>query len=339
MKALVWTAPHKMEWKEVPDVERPVEGWVRGVSVAVGICGSEVSAYLGHNELRRPPLVMGHEFSMRLMEDVPERGLNEGDLITVNPLVTCGQCRACRAGQRQLCRQRRIIGIDFPGSFGEQLWVPASQCYKVTDEVYGSLVEPLACAVRAGSQAGVQLGDAVMVIGAGIIGLMSAWVARERGASRVIVTDTNETRLVQAADWGATDTVNAKSRDVDEWVAETFPEGVDAVIDAVGFESTRQTSLRVVRRGGRVVWIGLHENASQVPGNQVVRDEIEVVGSFCYTDEEFSRAVALVNAGSLPADGRWLDVREMAQGPDAFREQAEGPAPFAKIVLTHGRLR
>ncbi|MCY0898658.1 MAG: zinc-binding dehydrogenase [Firmicutes bacterium] len=333
MKALVWTAAHEMSWMEVAQPRVPQSGWIRVVSLATGICGSEISAYLGHNELRTPPLVMGHEFSARMVEDVPEKNLYAGDIVTVNPLVTCGQCRACLAGQRQRCLQRQIIGIDFPGSMGEEFWVPADQCFKVDDPIAGALVEPLACAVRAVNQAQTVVGDVVIVIGAGIIGLMSAWVARAQGARWIVVTDTNTQRLRQAEVWGATDVLDARTPDLATEIRRMLPDGADAVIDAVGFESTRVMSLETVRRGGRVVWIGLHENLTTLPANQCVRDETEIVGSFCYTDEEFRRAVALVNQGFLPPFGQWLDVRPMRDGAAAFQEQAEGPAPFAKIVL------
>jgi threonine dehydrogenase-like Zn-dependent dehydrogenase len=189
--------------------------------------------------------------------------------------------------------------------------------------------------LRATNLANIQVADTVLVIGAGIMGLMAGWMARSRGASRVIVVDTNEVRLQQASHWRATDSVNALEEDVSRWVAQRFRDGVDAVIDAVGFEQTRLTSVNVVRRGGRVVWLGLHENATRVPANQWVRNETMVLGSFCYTDDEFGRAVDLVNADKLPQAGAWLDVRTIEEGDAAFCEQAEGPAPFAKIVLRH----
>ncbi|MDA8206857.1 MAG: FAD-dependent oxidoreductase [Thermaerobacter sp.] len=335
MKALIWSDINEMQWADA--AEPPMhEGWITVESLMVGVCGSEVSAFLGHNELRRPPLVMGHEFVARIVADVPTYHLMKGDLVTVNPLITCGQCRACVSGHRQRCPSRRIIGIDFPGAFGTRVAVPARQCYPVNDPVHGALTEPLACAVRAVNQAQVELGDAVLVLGAGIIGLMSAWVAKTRGAGRVMVVDPNAARLQHGQSWGATDVIDAGTENVSEAVRDRVPDGVDRVIDAVGFESTRATGLDTVRRGGRVVWIGLHENRSTLPGNQMVRDETEVVGSFCYTDEEFRQAVLLVNAGFVDRPGSWLDVRPIEAGHQAFLEQAQGPAPFAKIILQLG---
>ncbi|NMP21368.1 alcohol dehydrogenase catalytic domain-containing protein [Sulfobacillus sp. DSM 109850] len=299
----------------------------------VGICGSEVSAYLGHNELRVPPLVMGHEFSGRIEEDIPHRKLRAGDLVTVNPLVTCGICDDCRSGQRQYCSQRRLIGVDYPGAFASRLAVPPSQCYRVSDPVLGSLVEPLACAIRAGNQARITPNDAVLVIGAGIVGLLSAWVAHRRGARRVILADTNASRLRHGPSFGVDTVVDAANSDVGGAVHKLEPRGVDRVIDAVGFSATRNAAIKALRRGGRAVFLGLHENDSVLPGNGIVRDEFEIVGSFCYSDIEFQEAVEWMNGGALKPSAAWLDVRPASQGDAAFREQADGPAPFPKIVL------
>lgn len=306
---------------------RPHPGWVVLRVAAVGICGSELGGYLGHNELRKPPLVMGHEFS-GIVEEVGEgvEGVEPGRLVTANPLVSCGSCRHCRSGNRQLCARRKIIGIDYPGAFAEWVAVPASAVYPVPDPVLGALVEPFACALRAVRLAEVEVGDEALVIGAGIIGLMTAKALGLAGARRVIVADPNSRRREAARAWGASD------------LAETVLTGVsdlDVVVDAVGFGATRRDALGVLRRGGRLVWIGLHENETTLPGNGMVRDEVTVRGSFCYRDEEFARAVALITEGSaLPTGREWLDVRPLASGDEAFREQAEGPAPFAKIVLT-----
>lgn len=337
MHALWWTGVREMEWSQATE-PTPLDGAALVQSMAAGICGSEVSAYLGHNELRTPPLIMGHEFSARLQQDIPERGLSEGDLVTANPLVTCGKCPDCQAGERQLCHLRKIIGVDFPGAFGSVLAVPRAQCYPVYDSVAGTLVEPLACAVRATNQARVELGDSVVVIGAGLIGLMSAYVARLQGARRILLIETNPERLRHGSLWGADDLILATedSGSVVDQVRSIVARGADRVIDAVGYSATRSSAIAMVRRGGRVVFLGLHERATTLNGNAMVRDEIEVAGSFCYSDQEFATAVSLVNDRELDLAGGWLDVRPASKGSEAFAEQAGGSAPFAKIVLQLG---
>jgi threonine dehydrogenase-like Zn-dependent dehydrogenase len=331
MRALVWEAPEVMRIREV--AEPAVQpGWVRIRVGSVGICGSEVGAYLGHNELRVPPLVMGHEWA-GVVDAVgsPEDGAWVGRTVTVNPFLSCGHCRACLRGERQLCAERRIIGIDLPGAFGEWVAAPVANLLPVSDPVAGALVEPLACAVRAVRLGAVEPGDRVLVYGAGIIGLMCAWMARQVGALGVLVTDPNARRLGEARRWGATDTASKLTlEDIRRWA----PDGADVVLDGVGLGVTRRQGIEAARRGGRVVLVGLHEPDATVPGNRMVRDEIVVRGSFSYTDEDFRVARDFVEQGILPERGPWLDIRPVEAGDAAFREQAAGDGPYAKILLT-----
>lgn len=334
MKALVWKGPSLMEIEESPQPSlRP--GWVLIKVEDSGICGSEIGAFLGHNELRKPPLIMGHEFSgvvVELGSGVGEEWKDQ--LVTVNPLLSCGQCRMCRLGQRQLCASRKIIGIDYPGSYANYVTVPATACHRIKNPVLGALVEPLACAVRATSLSGVEIGDSVMVVGAGTIGLMAVRLLRERGVGRCIVVDTNAARLRWASNWGATATLNPKIDDVAVSIAtSTSGEGVDSVIDAVGLGATRAQSVACARRGGRVVLIGLHENTTNLPGNEIVRFEKQVVGSFSYSDEDFRRAVLLAEDGFVETSSGWLDIRSLDAGQSSFEEQASGSAQHSKVLL------
>jgi threonine dehydrogenase-like Zn-dependent dehydrogenase len=338
MRSLVWTGPSVMEVKESPKPAlRP--GWVLLAVEDSGICGSELGAFLGHNELRRPPLVMGHEFSGTVVElgpDVPKEW--DEQLVTVNPFLSCGECRQCRMGQRQLCYSRKIIGIDFPGSYAEYVAVPSANLYRVADSVMGALVEPLACGVRAANLTGAEVGDSVVVIGAGTIGLMALRVLKAKGVGRCIVVDTNPVRLRWASAWGATSVLNPKTDDVGSSLkAATSGEGVDSVVDAVGSAETRSQAVASVRRGGKAVFIGLHENVSSLPGNDIVRSEKQVIGSFSYSDEDFRRAVALANGGFLDASGGWLDVRDLGAGQASFLEQTTALAPYSKIILRSRR--
>jgi 2-desacetyl-2-hydroxyethyl bacteriochlorophyllide A dehydrogenase len=333
IKALVWEAPKEMRIRELP---KPVaqQGWAVLDVKRVGICGSDIAGFLGKNDLRKPPLVMGHELSGVIVEI--GSGVEKdwmGKLVTVNPLVSCGHCRFCRTGRQNLCLKRKIIGISYPGAFAESMAVPVSACYPVTNMLTGTLIEPLACAVRATSLSRVGAGDNVLVFGAGTLGLMIAKLLRAKGASQCLVVDTNSQRLARAKEWGCTRAVNPSEEDVRVAVEQIAPDGMDCVIDAVGHQQTRNSSVSSACRGGRVVFIGLHENMTSLPGNEIVRNETEIVGSFAYSDDDFLRARTLVEGGFVGTVGGWLDVRSIELGQAAFLEQAVGLAPYSKIVL------
>jgi len=318
------------------DAPKPAvkQGWAVLEVEAAGVCGSEIASFLGKNELRKPPLVMGHEFSGVVVEtgDGVSRDWM-GKHVVVNPLVTCGTCRHCLTGDRQLCLDRKIIGVTFPGGFAEQAAVPVSSCMPVTDLLRAALIEPLACGVRAVSHTEAQLGDSTLVFGAGMIGLSIIKLLRARGVSQCIAVDTVRSRLKWARLWGATDTLDASTGDVVEAAKHLASGGFDCVVDAVGHSQTRTQALAMVRRGGKVVFVGLHSDETNLHGNAIVRDESEILGSFAYSDDDFRRAVTLTEGGLIDMSGGWLDVRPLAAGQEAFVEQAKGPAPFSKILL------
>lgn len=336
MKALVWHGPRQMTVEEVA-TPRPGQGEVLLRPLAVGICGSELSGYLGENSLRVPPLVMGHEFTGVVEEVGPDAaGLAPGDTVTVNPLIACWQCALCRQGLSNVCLHRRIVGIHCPGAFAERVLVPAASCYRLppgVDPIRGSLTEPLACAVRAVRLAGVGLASSVLVIGAGPIGLLCMLTARQAGATRILVADINPRRLEVAREWRA-QVVNPREVDLLDAVREVCgPLGPDTVIDAVGLPVTRNQAVRAVRPGGQVVFLGLHVDEAPLPGNHISRQEVTIRGSFSYTDHDFRSALDLLAAGVLPPDLSWIDVRGLEQGPASFAELVDNPQAVTKVVL------
>lgn len=110
-------------------------------------------------------------------------------------------------------------------------------------------------------------------------------------------------------------------------------DGIDKVIDAVGMPQTRHDAISLVNPGGRVVFIGLHQDETIIPGNHLVRQEVEITGSFCYTNNDFQHVLHLLEDGRIVPDASWLDIRPLEEGKQAFDEQIDGPATFPKILL------
>ncbi len=337
MRAAVWVGPREITMEEVPVPTVEAGEVLLQVSV-VGICGSELSGYLGHNSLRVPPLVMGHEFSATVVDRAADVTAFEiGDRVTANPMIPDRECVMCRSGFENLCLHRTLIGAHRPGAFAEYVAVPARACFHLPDaidDITGSLVEPAACALRAVELAQVRPGEAVAILGAGPIGLLSLRVARAAGASQVIISDLAEQRLEIAKEWGATHAVSPAETDVAELSRElTDGLGCDAVIDAVGLPVTRQAAVRAVRPGGRVIFIGLHEDDTTIPGNLIVRSEIEIKGAFCYTPANFAASIRLLADGFLPANDSWVEQRTLEDADRSFAQLIDAPSSAIKIVL------
>lgn len=341
MQALVWLGPRDMVQRDEP-MPKPAEGEVLISVGAVGICGSELSGFLGHNSLRVPPLIMGHECAGQVVQ-VTGGTFATGDAATVgarvtfNPLVVCGTCDRCLSGKSNLCRRRQLVGAHRPGAFAQYVAVPARQCYPLPESlslVAGSLAEPLACSVRAVALSGVKPQERLLILGAGPIGLCAFAAAHAQGVEQIIISDVAPQRLEMARHWGARDVVNAREQDVVAFAQERYPGGVDCVIDAVGATPVRTQAIRAVVPGGRVVLIGLHDEESVLPANYVIRQEITVTGTFAYTDNDFAQAVDLLNRGVVRPSVDWLEERPLGDGPAAFTELVDGKAKAAKIVLT-----
>ncbi len=185
METLVWLGPRQMEIQPTPiPILHP--GEVLIAVKAAGICGSELSGYLGQNSLRKPPLIMGHEAAGRIIQAnqatyADGTTAHADERVTFNPLIVCGTCDRCLAGHTNLCRKRQLVGVNLPGAFAQYVAVPAKQCFILPDtlsETTASLTEPLACSVRAVKLAQAQAGQSLLIIGAGPIGLFCLLAAR-----------------------------------------------------------------------------------------------------------------------------------------------------------------
>lgn len=339
MKALVYEGPRQLNIRDVPVPEVGPDEVLIKVAYS-GICGSELSGYLGQNSLRKPPLVMGHEFSGEIVELGSQvgrlkAGLAAGQRVTANPLIYCGSCRACLAGRHNLCRQRQLLGAHRPGSYAEMIKVPAQQVYPVPDHLsleHAVLTEPVGCAVRAVKLADVTALDTLLITGLGPIGLLVLQVARTFGVTKIVATDTDPHRRAIGEQFGVR-VLNPLAENVVEVVrAETDGLGADAAIDAVGLTITRQQCIEAVRPGGSLILVGLHDEESQIQSNLVIRKEVKLLGSFAYTPLDFEDAFAWLAAGQVKIDP-WLLKAPLAAGRECFERLLAEPGPVAKILL------
>ena len=324
MKALVWLGPEQMEVRELAE-PRPGAGEVLVRTEAAGICGSEIEGYLGRMSNRVPPLVMGHEYA----GTVTEAGSGadpawKGRRVAVNPIVGCGRCVYCNAGDRNLCPDRHLIGIGAPGGFAGYTAVPERCLFampEAMDARVGALAEPLANGVHAIRLAGGKATRA-LVIGAGTIGLGCLQAALLHGAAIVTVVERHPARRAHALALGAHEACAD--------LAEVKP-GVELVVDAVGSQATRRGAVDLLGPAGTAIFIGLHEDEAGLPWHRVIRANIRVQGVFGYSDSDFQRALDWLAEGkaAIPLS----EVRPLEAGPEAFRTLARGPIDEIKVFL------
>jgi L-iditol 2-dehydrogenase len=337
VKALVYSDWDQLETREVAE-PTPKAGEVVVRVAAAGICGSELEGFITRSPRRTPPLIMGHEFCGEVRDigkGVP--GYRPGDRVVVNSVISCGRCDDCRDGRSHLCREREVFGMRRPGGFAELCAVPASVLLPLPEKVspvQGALVEPLANAVHALSLTRQRFPDTVVVIGAGTIGLMVLQVAKTAGAFRLVAVDVNDRRLEVAHQLGAEPVLNPRSDDVVAAVREfTRGRGADLAVDAVGAAETRRAAVAATRPGGETVWLGLHDDPTQLSGFDVVLGERTITGSYAVTPRDLQTAIGLFVHGKIGL-APWVRPFPLNEGARVFRELVTAPPQdYIKAVL------
>ena len=335
MKALAITAPGHAS---VVDVDEPTaapgEALVR--VRRVGLCGSDLTTFLGKNPMVSYPRVLGHEISgtiEQLGADVPDPwrvGMN----VTFTPYTACGTCPSCRSGRRNACRDNKTLGVQRDGALSELAVVPYQKLYvapRLTlDEL--ALVEPFSVGFHAASRGRVQAADTVLVMGCGGVGLGAAAGAASRGA-RVIALDTQDGKLALAKTVGATHLINATTTDARQAVMDmTGGDGPDVVIEAVGAAATYRQAVEWVAFCGRVVYIGYGKEPVSYETRLFVMKELDILGARnCLT--EFPEVIAFFERHLF--DPRVLISRTvaMAEVPEALAMWAANPGGTSKVMV------
>lgn len=337
MKALVYEGPRQMT---IRDTEPPVldddEILIR-VAYS-GICGSELSGYLGHNALRKPPAIFGHEFS-GTVEAVGQLagkhgGFTMGQRVTANPLVTCGRCSYCLGGRQQLCLNRKLLSAALPGSNAQLVKVPASLVYALPDHLtlqQGALTEPIACGLRVAELAAPRPGDRALIMGMGPIGLFVLQALRLYGVEEIYAVDLNAERLEMAEALGARP-VDPQRTDAAAEIRRRAGGGVEIAVDAVGGGVTRRQCVELTAPGGKVIATGLHEAESMLPVNTMIRSEIAVLGSFAYSSMNFESALRLLSDGKIGLPD-WVVEAPLAEGAEWYERLLGNPGKTAKVLL------
>ncbi|WP_299288008.1 alcohol dehydrogenase catalytic domain-containing protein [uncultured Tateyamaria sp.] len=322
MRALVYEGVETLHVRDVPNPEvGPGQSLVR--ITASGICGSDMHAYLGHDARRPAPLILGHEAA-----GIIEGGHRDGTRVTINPLVSCGTCPACRAERSNLCPERLIISMPpREGAFAQYVAMADDNLVVVPDHVpleKAALAEPLAVSwhsVRLGLETlDHALGANALVIGGGAIGLAAALALRAQGIEDVTIAEPNEVRRAFLTD------------QCDQRAVAQSDGTYAMVIDAVGYAATRSLASARCAPGGVIVHIGLGEDMGGLDIRRMTLQEITFIGTYTYTPRDFRDTCSAIFDGALgPLD--WIEQRSLDAAPQAFADLRAGTVAAPKIVL------
>jgi len=341
MKALQMSAYKQLDLVDLP-VPAPAEDELLIRIKACGICGSDVHGYDGSTGRRLPPIVMGHE-AAGIVEAVGSAvtGFQIGDRVTFDSTVYCGKCFFCARGQFNLCDQREVIGVSTPafrrmGAFAEYVAVPARIAYALPENfpfAHAALIEAVSVAVHAAALSPIESDDTVVIVGAGMIGLLTLQAVRQTSAGRVFVLDIDDTRLSLAASLGATETLNARSIDIIQTLQKlTTGRGADVALECVGTTDAIKLAVESVRKGGAVTLVGNVSPTIELGLQSVVSRQIRLQGS-CASNGEYPECIDLMASGKIRVDSLISAVAPLEQGASWF-ERLYGREPgLLKIVL------
>jgi L-iditol 2-dehydrogenase len=341
MKALLLSRYKHLEIADLPN-PAPRQGEVVVSVAACGICGSDVHGYDGSSGRRIPPIVMGHEAAgtiAALGDGV--KGFAEGDRVTFDSTIFCGACDNCRRGEVNLCDDREVLGVSCAefrraGAFAQYVAVPSRILYRLPENLSfaeAAMLEAVSVALHGVSLAQIYTGCTALVVGAGMIGLLTLQALRAAGCSRIFVTDLDGTRLKLALDVGATATLSSEADVVEQIMQLTEGAGVDVAIEAVGRNETVKAAIESVRKGGTVVLVGNISPEVPLPLQKVVTRQIRLQGS-CASSGEYPRAIELLASGAIQVAPLITAVAPLEEGPRWFARLYAREPNLMKVILT-----
>jgi L-iditol 2-dehydrogenase len=334
------------EYKKLSVVDMPMPAIADDEALvrvkACGVCGSDIHGYDGSTGRRIPPLIMGHE-AAGVIERVGSRvaGFAVGDRVTFDSMVSCGTCHFCQGGQINLCDNRMVLGVscgDYRrhGAFAEYVSVPARILYRLPDNLSferAALTEAVSIAVHAVNRRVPTAGETVVVVGAGMIGVLTIQVLKAKGARTIVAVDVDAQKLDLARQMGATHLVNASAVDVPGTVAGlTGGRGADVAYEVVGHGDTVASAIRSVRKGGTVVVIGNLSSAVELPLQSMVTREVSVLGS-CGSNGEIPECLDLLARGVIDVDPIISLTAPLDAGPALFARLYDGDKTLMKVII------
>lgn len=336
MRRLVIREPNTVSIEEL-EIPSPGSGEILLKVVYCGICGSDLHAFKGEHPFISLPATPGHEFSAKI-EEIGNNVENfkKDQKVTVEPSLVDNTCYNCQIGKYNICENLRVMGCQGDGAMADYMVVPAEKVIPIPKSLSlrdSILSEPLAVGVHAVKRVDVLLNKNIVILGAGMIGLSILVNAVKAGAKNIIVIDLIPERLDMAKELGATKILNANEINIKEKIKEVAPyEGIDVVFECVGIEKTIRNAIEIVRKGGKIIVVGVFGEETKVQMAYVQDRELEILGSLMYIRRDFTEAVEMLARNELPTEKFISQIFPLEEGQKAF-EAAFIKEKNIKIVL------
>ena len=330
--------PHVITYSDRPQQHELAPHEVLINVKAGGICGSDLHIYHGTNPFASYPRVIGHEFAGQVTQVGAEvTHLQPGDKVAVDPVVSCGECYACRIGRPNVCKNLQVLGVHRDGGFQEFIAVDSAKAHKLPDHLpweHAALVEPFTIAAQSAAQGRLEGTDTVLICGAGPIGLTLLQVAKMHGA-RTAVTDVVDSRLKRAASMGADLVINSSQKDLVAAMMEfTGGDGASLIFEATGNIAVMEQCIRKIAAiAGRVVILGMGGDCAQIAPVDFMRRELEVIGTRLSLNK-FPQVVKWFEEGLVDPAGIISHVIAAADVQQAMDLTADRQQDVCKIVVT-----
>jgi L-iditol 2-dehydrogenase len=343
MKAIVYHSAGDLRFEILPKPHNNPQELLVKID-ACAVCGTDLKSYRHGNPRIKPPSVIGHEFT-GLIESVGTnvQGFDVGDRIVMATSVSCGNCYYCQQGWNNLCLNIAPMGFHYPGGMAEYTIIPElaiknGHVIKVPASVeanHASLAEPLSCAINAAENCELRKGDVVVVLGAGPMGLMNVCVARNLGASKIILSEISDQRLQQAGNFDIDILVNPQKDDLEQIVkTQTNNLGADIVIVTAPAIPPQEMAVNLVRKRGTVcLFSSLPVGNEKISLNSriVHYGELRLVGTSDSAPKHVQKAVDLIYNGEVPAHKLISHILKLDEFKKAFGFMESGEA--LRVVL------
>jgi len=338
MRTAVLDAPRRFG---IVDRAKPVAGPGEVIVriAATAVCHTDLAIYTGEHPGVRYPVVMGHE-STGVIDSIGDgvTGINPGQHVIINPIITCGHCDSCLRGAGHLCRNAGLFGREVEGSMGEYVNLAARYVHPLPDRLPladATLIETLATVRHSQVRLGLKAGESVVVIGQGTTGLLHTRLAVLAGANPVIAVSRTRWKLDMATQMGAHHAIDLTAeKAVGEVTRLTGGSGADVVIDTAGGASVLMAAIDMLRPGGRLAPYAIsHECCPGFTTFPMYYKEISIIGSRALTDADMAPSIDLVASGKIDVSNFVSASYPLDRTPEAFEEYERNPGKVLRIVI------